>query len=295
MYEVIRNIFFTSFSLLRVVKNSRFFAKFPITPVVDETCFVFGNGPSLNIDLEKFNNKNLFGVVWCVNQFGISHLYKKIQPKHYVFADPSYWEVNESFEIIEMREHLFRSIIKNTNWNITIYAPYNAKKYFDGVFCYVPYVALVYYNIVPVIGAKKVVDFLYRSGLGMPLVQNVLVAALFLAIRRGYKRIYLLGADHSWHETLELDDINRVCFRDRHFYNSEVGLVPFTMGGIEQVTFTMPELFIAFAKMFEGYWKVKEYSESVGAEIYNASSVTYIDAFKRINFKDLLDHHLKCK
>lgn len=293
MKAAVKKIILTIASLLMVVRYSRFVNKFPKSPLERDTCFVLGNGPSLNADLEKYNDFSCMGDVWCVNQFGESQLYEIIKPKHYVFADPSYWGEVESAKLIEMRNQIFESLIKKTNWPLSIYAPFQAKNYFNQIFQSATNIRLIFYNNVPVRGHKKVVEFFYKHGLGMPMVQNVLVAALFLSIHRGYKKIILLGADHSWHQTLQLDDSNRVCYQDRHFYETEAKLVPFTMGGHEQETFTMPQLFFAFANMFEGYWKIKEYSKFVGAEIYNASSVTYIDAFKRIKFTESLECNLR--
>lgn len=131
-------------------------------------------------------------------------------------------------------------------------------------------------------------NILFDRNLGMPPAQNVLVSTLFLTLRMGYKNIVILGADHSWHETLALDNANRVCLRDFHFYDKDVGMQPFTMDGSEEKIFTMDALFYALGRMFEGYWKIAEYADRQAAQIINASSVTYIDAFKRRNFSDAI-------
>ena len=116
----------------------------------------------------------------------------------------------------------------------------------------------------------------------MPPAQNVLVACLYLCLHMEYKKIMLLGADHSWHETLALDEQNRVCLRDRHFYDKGVALRPFTMDGSSDKIFTMDALFFALGRMFAGYWQIAAYAKTLGVRIVNASSVTYIDAFPRI-------------
>jgi hypothetical protein len=117
----------------------------------------------------------------------------------------------------------------------------------------------------------------------MPKAQNVLIAALFVAINMSYKKIYLFGADHSWHETIELNSKNIVCFRDAHFYdNDDAHLIPFYKGYANQDTFTMQELFDAFATMFRGYDMLQVYARSLGCKIYNLSSKTFVDAFERI-------------
>jgi hypothetical protein len=292
MKERIKTLGTTLATLLRVARHSRFRYKLPTTLVTEQVCFVLGNGPSLNNDLEKCKHLQFLGDVWCVNQFAETALYEQLQPKNYVFADSSYWRDDETESLIQVRKELFGSILNKTTWQLTIYAPFDAKNHFEVVFGCASNITLHFYNSTTVLGAKRVVKAMYDYGLGMPWVQNVLVAALFLSLRRGHKKIYLLGADHSWHETLELDDENRVCFRDRHFYEGNAALVPFVMGGNQGKTFTMAQLFFALSKMFEGYWMIKEYAEALGAEVLNASSITYVDAFKRVKLADISEIHL---
>jgi hypothetical protein len=56
----------------------------------------------------------------------------------------------------------------------------------------------------------------------------------------------------------------------------------------------MDAIFHALGRMFEGYWKIDEYTKHLGAQIYNASSVTYIDAFKRMSFSDIGKELTQC-
>lgn len=289
MIKVIKILCATLLSLLRVARYSRFPSKLDSLPLGEKVCVVLGNGPSLSTDLEKCKNMQILGYVWCVNQFAETALYEKMQPKNYVFADSGYWIAGVPDSLTKMRSQLFSKILSKTTWQLTIYAPFGAKNHFEMVFGHALNIKLYFYNSTMVLGNKKLVKVLYDYGLGMPWVQNVLVAALFLSLRRGYEKIYLLGADHSWHETLALDEENRVCFRDRHFYEVNAKLVPFTMGGNQEATFTMPQLFFALSKMFEGYWKIKEYAEILGSEVFNASSITYVDAFKRVSLADIFE------
>jgi hypothetical protein len=220
---------------------------------------------------------------FCVNQFAESELYTVIRPKYYVFADPSYWNASEPEELLLMRDRVFQRIILRTSWDLDIYAPFEARQLFVDVFSKSTNIRLTFYNNVSVSGCSRVTYALYDLGLGIPHVQNVLVAAIFLALRMHYRDIIVIGADHSWHQSLALDDANRVCLVDRHFYHSKADLRPFGEG-----RFTMATLFFAFGKMFEGYWALKNYSEYLGARIYNSSSTTFIDAFERRSLPEIL-------
>ena len=283
----IRNLIRTVGLLLRVARKSRYPAKMSNDPLRGAVCFVLGNGPSLNTDINEELDIFRTGDTFCVNEFAETDLYKKIQPKYYVFADPFYWSSTPPELLMSSRNRLFGEILNKTSWPLTIYVPFEAEGLFEGVFAHNKNISLSFYNTTEFYGEKAIVNKLYDLGLCMPAPQNVLISALFLSLFLGYKKIILLGADHSWHETLALDDANRVCVKDRHFYNEDAKLTPWSMDGTEENIWTMDAIFHALAKMFEGYWKIEEYAKHLDAEVYNASSVTYIDAFKRMSFSDI--------
>ena len=260
-------------------------------PASGAACFVLGNGPSLTMDLKEGLDILRMGDVVCVNSFAETDLYEKIQPKYYVLADPSYWSTEYSEAHVALRNSLFNQILGKTTWALTIYVPFEAKVLFEATFGGAQNIRLSFYNTQTLEVKKEVKYVLYDLGFSMPPPQNVMIPALFLALRLGYKKIILLGADHSWHQTLVLDEDNRLCVRQQHFYNSEAKLKPFSMGQEghdgESLFFTMDKAFSAFARMFAGYREIEKYAKHVGAQIYNASSVTFIDAFKKITISDL--------
>ncbi|MDD2685735.1 MAG: DUF115 domain-containing protein [Gallionella sp.] len=289
MKGYIKKLGLSLLSLGRVIRRSRYVKITSKQSTHSEQCFVLGNGPSLRNDLELWDGNQSLGDVWCVNNFAETHLYEKLRPTYYVLADPDYWSDSSSENFRLNRERLFSEIIKKTEWPLIILAPFDARKHLKKYFFDNSFIKVEFYNNVPVMGFDVLNRLFYRLNIGLPPVQNVLVAALFLAVRRGYKEIVLLGADHSWHETLTLDDTNRVCHRDRHFYGGAPKLTPFYLDGSENETFTIPQILIAFARMFEGYWEIRRYADYLGIEIYNASSITYIDALKRIKVEDVFN------
>jgi hypothetical protein len=123
---------------------------------------------------------------------------------------------------------------------------------------------------------------LYKYQIGIPHAQNVLVAAIYLGIEIGFKKIYLMGADHSWHEELIVSKDNIVCFKPKRFSDKEeASLVPFLMHDKSTRAAKMHEIFDAFTKVFVGYHNLEEYSQYRDVKILNASKKTYIDAFER--------------
>jgi hypothetical protein len=269
-------------------RMSRWPAKVLSEPLGNATCFVLGNGPSLKADLQEVPEALRAGDIICVNGFAESGLYGQLKPKYCVFADPMYWSPTSPAHIVSSRDNIFGAMLDKTTWPLTVYVPFEAKGLFEKYFSGSNLIRVEGYNKVGLAGEQAVVNRFFDLGLGMPSVQNVMIAAIFLALRHGYKKVILLGADHSWHETITLDEANRVCFKSRHFFGADAKLAPLTKDGTEVNIFTMGELFHALAITFDGYWELKKYSEHLGAEIVNASSVSYIDAFKRKPLTELL-------
>lgn len=282
----------SSVGLLRsVLSRARYFVEQKNEPTSSTVCFVLGNGPSLAMDLKDGLDALCMGDVVCVNSFAETDLYEKIKPKYYVLADPDYWSTGWSESNDAMITSLFDKILSKTSWTLTIFAPFEARELFEVTFYGSRNIRVSFYNTLLLQGTKNTLHILYDLGLSMPPPQNVLIPALYLSLRLGYVKIILLGADHSWHETLVLDDANRVCVRQPHFYDTDAKLRPLSMGvaGVHgEKLFTMDTALHAFANMFEGYWKLEEYAKYRGAQVYNASSVTFIDAFKRKPIAELL-------
>jgi hypothetical protein len=72
------------------------------------------------------------------------------------------------------------------------------------------------------VGFSNISFYLYKHGLGLPNSRNVMTQAIMCAINKGYKKILLYGADHSWTRDLDADEENRIYIRDKHFYEDEV-------------------------------------------------------------------------
>ncbi|MDP2240448.1 MAG: hypothetical protein Q8K18_09860 [Burkholderiales bacterium] len=278
----------TAMSLKRVAMRSRFRVNMPKLTKPNVPCVVFGNGPSLDGDIRDKLDVIQKLDTFCVGRFPESDLYRIVRPKYYVIADPMWWSSAAPDKTILIRKRLFDRMISDTSWPLLVCVPFEAKEFLNEIFSNSQNISLLFYNNVPLWGRESVLNMLFDRNLGMPPAHTVLVTALFLALRIGYKKIFLLGADHSWHETLALDDENRVCIKDVHFYDKNVGLQPFSMDGSDERIFTMDTLFQVLGKMFEGHRRVADYAKNLKVEIINASSVTYIDAYRRKNISAIL-------
>jgi len=253
-------------------------------------CFVLGNGPSLKNETESGYDYLKNQEIFCVNDFVKSELFEKVKPKYYVIADPGNWSPVNTEEGLNARNSLFEAIVSKTTWPLIMYVPFQAKDYLETKFIKNKNIHLKFFNVSASNFKDLAVLFTYSIGVCMPRAQNVLIAALYLAIYNEYKKIILLGADHSWHETLALDEKNNVCMRSTYFFDkSAADLKPWYKDYDYKDVWNMPDLFQALGLMFQGYWSIKDYASFECADIYNASSNTYIDAFKRVKLSEILD------
>ena len=278
------NIGNTLISLIKVLLHSK--SGLGLKAETSGRCVVLGNGPSLSksldLHLEFFKNTTLF----CVNSFSVSPYYEQLKPSYYVMLDPGIWQGNG-----ELMAQAIDCISKKTTWPMTVVLPRSARNY--------PLVKTLtesnnrltvrYINYTVFKGFNKIAYFLFRKNLAMPQSQNVLVASVFLALNVGFKEVVMVGADHSWHEQLIVNDDNVVCLKQIHFHDDEKQLkvVPFVKAPHVAETFRMDEAFHAWAKVFDGHRKMNEYADYLGARVLNASEYSYVDAYPRKKIESL--------
>lgn len=248
-------------------------------------CFILGNGPSLKevLKSEMFLNNNSADL-FVVNDFAISEYYEKIKPKFYVIADPGYWS-NKAFEQTKIiRENVIASINLKTNWELTILVP--AECYKTGFFqkqVQNKNVTILFFNTTEIHGFEKIVRGCYKYNLGMPQLQNVLVGAIYLAINIKYKKIYIIGADHSWLNDMFVNDRNQVCLLPNHFYGEAAKEKNSANVWLKCYgePYRMDEILVDLSKMFKGYHLLNQYASSMATKIYNLTPNSFIDAFER--------------
>lgn len=230
---------------------------------------ILANGPSLKDDIEKIDFE--VGDFSVLNDFYKSPYFDRVKPKFYVLADPLYFTKDSETELT------LRSITSD----IKLFVPFGWWKnasVLDRINN--PHIQFVPYHTLTYNGFESVRYWFYRHGLSMPRPQNVLVPSIFNAINMGYKEIRIYGADHSWTESIRVDEQNRVCLTDSHFYDTEkVNMNPWHKCTGEQ--YLMHEILRDLASMFDSYHFLKRYADARGCRIINCTKNSYIDAFER--------------
>lgn len=247
-----------------------------------QSCIVLGNGPSLNESFQKHPDFFQKHSLVCVNGFSITKEFTDLKPSYYVMLDPGFWGNNR-----EDVKQIIAAIITKTTWRLTILMPHQAKKsiLIQQIELLNANITISYFNYTVFKGFTTIAHLLYKRNLAMPQSHNVLVASLFLCINMHFKNIYLFGADHTWHQNLYINEMSQLCIKDIHFYENEEKINYRLFYKHQKTIFKMHEIFSVWSKVFYGYELIRKYANSCDTKIYNASNITFIDAFERIDLK----------
>ncbi len=275
-------------SIIRVVLLAKWRVKLS-EPLHDE-CVILANGPSLGDTIQQhahfLRDKDLI----CVNHFPSTEYYHQLKPAYYMTSAPDLWLDDIDKFFVDQSNRLFRDMANKTEWSLNFYIPYESRKFsrWQSLLKKNPAIKFFYYNNTPIEGWKWFRHWCFKMNLGMPRPHNVLIPSLTHSINMGYRKIYLWGADHSWLSEISVNDQNLVLINQKHFYDRQTSEgKPLDKRGVGQRN--MPELLTKFVHAFSGYFILREYAESRGVLILNATPGSFIDAFERVDLRSLDD------
>jgi hypothetical protein len=257
---------------------------------------IMGSGPSLRESLRNLAPDSLRDVdLLCVNDFYKEQDFALLRPRLFVIADPAYWD-DRCFG--EYGGPLIAALAK-IDWEFTLLVPKRARATHLHRALVQHRVNFEWFTTAAVRGFGWLESALFGAKLGMPRPQNVLVAAIALGLWAGYRDIAVIGADHSWHQEIDVDDDNMLLTSARHNYTSAVTRKPFLKPhGIwkfregRQLTrtdvFSMREILLAWAAMHDSYERLVALAARRDVHIFNSSAVSFIDAFERRPLADFL-------
>ena len=264
-------------------------AKISIAPlekikIQKEYIAIIGNGPSLNLSIEK-NFKDIIKMDrLMVNHSASTVLYEKIQPNYYLLVDPAWIYPNNSAH----KDAIFKtidSIVLKTTWSMKLIMPNNAygcyavKRFQEN-----KNIHIHYYN--DQWSCPKGVSQLdaWDQNLIAPPAQTVLNTAVWLSIYWGYKETYLIGADTSFLSDLKVDQQTNLLYTiDTHFYNNKE-IYENSYDDVNNRHFIgtkLHEELFAIGTALKDYWDMKVYADWKRVKVYNASEYSWIDAFER--------------
>lgn len=261
------------FSILCLLKyaNWKLYDKLNSSIVPNRKLCILGNGSSLT---ESLCNLNVDVDYMVLNRHVLHDSYTDIKPRYYVLADPFFFVEKEGLECM-------RKINECTNWEMTLFLPNNTsgveKKLFSN-----NKIKIQRYNTQSFHGFNGLRYFFYRHNICMPIVQNVLVACIYIGICLKYKKIEIYGVEHSWTKYLFVGDDNVVYQYDPHFYDKQ-DIRPRPMQkSITHEPYKLHEILRDYAQMFDSYWDLKYFAKEMsGVHIVNKTNGSFIDAFEK--------------
>lgn len=279
----IENTVLSLLSVIKIAVLSAFNIKLPYSAKKNQECVILGNGPSLNKSLQelefKFPEKDLI----CVNYFAETPFYTTLKPPLYILNAPEMWLEDVDEDYYKKSDKLFTTIAEKTSWNLALLIPTPAKNYdrWKRKIATNSFIEVYYFNTTPIDGFDKFKKFCFEKNLGMPRPHNVLIPSIMLSINLSYKKIYLLGAEHSWLKEIWVNDSNEVLLTQKHFYD-EGSAKALPMNKLGKGSRKLHEVLIKFVYAFQGYFELKSYAETHNIQILNATPESYIDAFDRV-------------
>lgn len=238
------------------------------------TLIILGNGPSLKNTIEEYPHVLGEHPLTAVNFAANTPEFRRLTPRYYVLVDPAFFGTNPPENV----KTLWRNLSSEITWKMTLFVPVSAARV-------IPpevrrQVEVRTFNPVGVEGFEWLRHKAYASGAGMPRPRNVLIPSIMIGMALGYKRIFIVGADHSWTRTLEVNERNEVVSIQPHFYADDKKELDRVAAIYRNVK--LHEIMYSFHVAFKAYFDIVRYARKKGVEIYNATPVSFIDAFDRL-------------
>ena len=225
-------------------------------------CFIIGNGPSIkDQDLTKLKNEFTF----ATNSFLYHPKYNQINPKFYCIADQEHFQNNATSR--NWLKALEKKLSSNTTLIFSMYGKslIESKKMFTKnnlyYFCQFG-------------GFKENQKYNIELDRVIPLVSNVILGALIIAVYMGFKEIYLLGCDHSFFVHAGEADVKRFYKYNHHVFSN--------------TKFTPNELRLKSVHRLYKEYRLLRQKLFTKIKIYNLTPTTYLDVFPLENFEQVI-------
>ncbi|GHU76613.1 hypothetical protein FACS189461_4380 [Spirochaetia bacterium] len=247
---------------------------------------LLGNGPSLMDVIKNWRHNDIFrdADVLAVNYFCHDDSFVEIKPKYYILSDPQFFD--DGSLLIDKVNKMYEYLNGNVTWQMFLYVQYYAwrkidwkEKIHNANIKVIPFHSLKYS------GYDSLRNLFFKHGIGSGNYGTVILNGEFIGLNLGYKKLYLYGVDHNFFDSICINSDNQLCNIVTHFYDSSPILKPMThhwYSGKETV-FRISEYLQDKAGLFHGHEILQEFADYCGANIYNCTKNSLIDAYERYN------------
>ena len=280
----VRNAFDTAlyFAVMAVKENFRNYVRRAGTVGEPKpSVLILGNGPSLSGDLPRLieQGEHLSKDVMAVNYFALDERFATVRPAYYVLSDPMFFRDSVYRDRVA---ELYRVLNERVTWPMNLYVQYYNPERFDYRAALPnPRIRIVRFHTQVYRGFGSVGFWLFRHGLGSANFGTVVQVGEYVALLLGYRQIELYGVDHTLLDGLCVDDANRLCRADRHYYDAGPRAPQPIYMKVPHVPYTMSVYLAEVAELFRGHEVLRDYAASLGARIVNRTRGSMIDAYER--------------
>lgn len=250
----------------------------------DSKMLILGNGPSLREQMPRLIEGKAWeqGDIMAVNFFAASEEFTVLKPKYYILSDPQFFrEAGCSDRVRDM----YKALAEKVTWPMILYVQYYNPERFDYAKAVEgnPNIRIVRFHTTLFRGFRNVEFWCYRRGLGSGNFGTVVQNGEFIAMQLGYRTIELYGVDHTLLEGLMVDDDNRLCRTQSHYYDATPAEPKpiFVNATNPPRPYTMASYLAETAELFRGHEVLAEYARTEGIRIINRTKGSMIDAYER--------------
>ena len=280
----IRNSFDTAlyFAVMAVKENFRnYVGRAGTVGAPKPSAVILGNGPSLAEDLPRLieRREHLTKDVMAVNFFALDERFEVVRPAYYVLSDPMFFRDSAYRDRVA---ELYRALDEKVTWPMNLYVQYyNPEKFDYRAALPNPNIRIIRFHTQLYRGFRGVELWLFRRGLGSANFGTVVQVCEYVALLLGYKTLELYGVDHTLLDGLCVDDENRLCRADGHYYDDAPAVPKPIFQKVPHRPYTMSVYLAEVAELFRGHEVLRDYARSLGARIINRTRGSMIDAYER--------------
>ncbi len=258
-------------SICKIILQSR--RTIAPTKASASTAIILANGPSLRQTIAEHSDKLLATPTVAVNFMANAPEFAQLKPQYYVLADPHFFTGTDHENVAQLWQNLSK-----VDWDMCLSVP-AGRLSIARELLHSNKVAISTFNFVGGEGFPSFERWAYSHGLAMPRPRNVLIPAIMTAIAAGFSEIYLTGADHSWLETIRVNEHNEVVSVQPHFYTDSKKETQRSVA--EYRGYHLHDILKSFYIAFSSYHRLLRYTERARINIYNSTPGSFIDAFPR--------------
>lgn len=278
--NLISDFSFLTFSVFLKIFSFNCFKK-DVAELSDNKTIILCNGPSLKKDLKWIEEVSESSEIYAVHYFALSEYFFKLKPKFYFLADPLFWRDGINRDFKGDNEKLFEEI-NSVDWDMTIIVPEDGleslKKRIKN-----KNIKLKKIRYWPInFNLEILTIFALKLKLITPIFSTVAVMALWHAIIRRKKEIYLFGADFSAFAEYSVNQTtNELTNTFSHFYKNTKAQKYAMKKYVKRNRYMLHKgLYMCWCSFYQMFL-LSKVAKEIGLKVFNGSSNSFLDSFDR--------------